>query len=169
MKPIHGMSRAKEYAIWRGIKSRCSNPNVKAYHLYGGAGIKMCEKWSNSFVSFYEDMGPRPSPKHSIDRYPDLRGDYEPSNCRWASPFEQVNNRRNTRWVVYRGRQMPLADAVREAGSVVHREAAWIRIKTGWDAALALETPRVHLSGNSKELRGTSPRYPRMAYRARAA
>lgn len=152
----HGQSSTPEFAIWCGIKARCENPNVRAFPHYGGRGISVCSRWrigengKTGFECFLEDMGRRPSKAHSIDRYPDCNGNYGPENCRWATKHQQVNNRRNTRTVKYRGLVMPLTDAVRLAGSVIHREAAWGRIKTGWSVAKAIETPRLFESHASK-------------------
>lgn len=71
---------------------RCENPNVKDWKYYGGRGIKVCLEWRESFEVFLRDMGTRPSPSHSIDRIePD--GNYEPGNCRWATPLQQRHNR----------------------------------------------------------------------------
>lgn len=72
-----------EYGIWQAMRTRCNNPNVNNYHNYGGRGIKVCERW-NDFFSFLSDMGPRPSPKHSIERH-NYDGDYCPENCYWAT------------------------------------------------------------------------------------
>ena len=138
-----------EYRIWRGIINRCENPNVRGFPLYGGRGVKMCPEWRESFDAFLGDMGSRPTPAHSVERL-DPNGDYSPTNCRWATDLEQANNKRNTRFVVYRGERMSLCNAVRLAGSVVHHEAAWVRVADcGWDVATAVETPRLFESPNS--------------------
>lgn len=88
----HGMSRSSEYRIWAGMRKRCYSKKCKSYIDYGGRGIVVCERWSK-FENFYEDMGQRPSPDHSLDRI-DVDGNYEPSNCRWATAGEQARNRR---------------------------------------------------------------------------
>lgn len=89
----HGMSETREYAAWTAMRERCNNPTCHKFHLYGGRGIKVCERW-DSFESFYADMGPRPK-GYSIERV-DNDGSYEPSNCKWATKLEQNRNRRNT-------------------------------------------------------------------------
>lgn len=148
----HGLSKSVEYAIWWGMVTRCENPHAKTFRNYGGRGISVCQEWRRDFPAFLAHIGPRPSPKHSVDRIDTNKG-YEPGNVRWADHLTQCNNRRCTRKVFYRGQETALALAVRAAGSVIHPEAAWVRIKTGWSVERALETPRLHLSGNSKERR----------------
>lgn len=94
---IHGATadrkRTSEYRSWRHMIERCYNPNIREWKYWGGAGVQVCPQWRHNFQQFLHDMGPRPV-GHSIDRYPDKNGHYEPGNCRWATPTEQTRNRR---------------------------------------------------------------------------
>jgi hypothetical protein len=91
-----------EYGCWTSLRHRCRNPRHSSWPLYGGRGIKVCSRW-DSFEAFLSDMGPRPSPEHSVDRI-DSDGDYEPSNCRWATRCEQgFNQRQRVSGAGYRG------------------------------------------------------------------
>lgn len=82
-----------EYAAWGNMKNRCLYKSYRSYHRYGGRGIRVCDRWRHSFENFLADVGPRPSPQHSLDRYPNNDGNYEPGNVRWATRAEQQHSR----------------------------------------------------------------------------
>lgn len=127
----HGRSYTPEHRAWASIKSRCYNERSDDYARYGGRGIKVCDRWVDSFELFFLDMGMRPSPGHSIDRYPDNDGNYEPSNCRWATVKEQANNRHNSRFIEVNGKKLPLKEAAVELG-IKYQTLFW-RLKHGRD------------------------------------
>lgn len=92
----HGKTHTAEFRSWLGLRSRCYDKNNKRYDSYGGRGITVCDRWRDSFENFLADMGPKPTEKHSIDRI-DVDGNYEPSNCRWATATIQGINQRKKR------------------------------------------------------------------------
>ena len=92
---MHGKSDEPEYQIWANMKDRCYRKTHHGYKNYGGRGIKVCDRWRNSFKTFYKDMGLRPFPEAQIDRI-DNEGNYEPLNCRWTT---RKTNSRNSRWI----------------------------------------------------------------------
>lgn len=140
----HGNARAgeasAEYRTWQALKNRCLNKNSPKYNRYGGRGISVCDKWLASFVCFLEDVGPRPSSKHQLDRI-DNDGDYAPSNCRWALPRQQARNRRSNRLLTYKGETLCVA-AMADKYSVDAR-VLWRRIDLGWSIEEALTLPVV--------------------------
>lgn len=115
----HGMSDSDLYKIWRNMRSRCENPTDKNYKNYGERGISVCSRWQD-FSLFYQDVGPRPSRRHSLGRI-DNDGDYEPGNTRWELPLEQANNRRTNRTVSYNGKTLTVAQWAKELGIPSHR------------------------------------------------
>lgn len=102
----HGLSLTREYRIFMHMHRRCRSPLESGYENYGGRGIRVCDRWSD-FANFIADMGPKPSPRHSLDRI-DGDGNYCPENCRWATPREQVQNRKCTLYIEHDGRRLTL-------------------------------------------------------------
>jgi hypothetical protein len=92
----HGLSDTRAYRTWKHIKNRCLNPRADNYHYYGARGISIHENWRDDFLAFHADMGNPPNGL-SIDRI-NVDGNYEPGNCRWATPLTQIRNRRRSWW-----------------------------------------------------------------------
>lgn len=134
----HGMFREPEYKAWGTMVQRCTNPNNRAWIHYGGRGITICERW-RTFSNFIEDMGRRPSPKHSIDRIDNSRG-YEPANCRWANRREQSTNRRNNVIFEFRGEKRTITEWAELHG--INRRTLDARLQEyGWTIEEALTLP----------------------------
>lgn len=131
-----------EYTIWSNMKGRCLTPSANFYDRYGGRGVKVCQRWIDSFKDFLADVGPRPGPGYSLDRYPNKDGDYEPKNVRWATSDQQANNRSTNRIVEYRGSTMTLTEAIRASGTALNEASVRYRIdELGWSVIAALENP----------------------------
>lgn len=130
----HGKTNTPEFKAWRSIIDRCTNPNIEHFHNYGGRGITICERWM-TFENFYSDVGNRPSPDHSIERI-NNNGNYEPSNCKWATRTEQANNRRTNRLIEYKGQTLTAAEAARLTGIPVRTIRQ--RLRRGWTDAASL-------------------------------
>lgn len=118
--PIHGhRPRGKKrptYAAWCSAKERCYNARHKKYPLYGGRGVRMCDRWRASFESFLADMGERPGACYSLDRFPNKEGNYEPGNCRWATISEQNSNKRTNTFITHGGETRTLSEWSRLLG-----------------------------------------------------
>ena len=141
IKTKHGHNkpnnRTKVYRIWAGMKNRCLNPNAEKYHLWGGRGITVCERWMK-FENFLEDMGEPPSIYHSIDRIENNKGYYK-ENCRWATSKEQCRNTRKNVNITFNNKTQCLADWSIEVNikSTIIRD----RLKRGWSIENALTVP----------------------------
>lgn len=105
----HGMSKSPEYIVWAGMHQRCYNPKHHKYARYGGRGIIICDRWRDNFMDFYADMGPRPSLKHSVERE-DNNGNYEPSNCIWATMPVQARNTTTNNFISINGITLCVVD-----------------------------------------------------------
>jgi hypothetical protein len=129
-----------EIKIYASMQQRCCNPSNKAFHNYGGRGIKVCDRWSgpSGFQNFLEDMGRRPSSDHSLDRI-DVNGDYCPENCRWATRMEQANNRRTCKYLEHQGKTQTISQWCRELD--LCKSLTRHRLQAGWSVEEALTTP----------------------------
>jgi hypothetical protein len=128
-------TKSPEYAVWAHMIYRCTNPQSKEWKYYGGRGVQVCAAWQN-FEAFLADVGRRPSPKHSIDRYPDKDGDYEPGNVRWATLVEQHRNTGRNRLIEFHGRSQCLQAWADELG--VGYQSVQYRLRHG----LPLDWPK---------------------------
>ena len=138
--------RHELYSIWKGIRSRCSNPNVKCFKYYGGIGINVCKRWDD-FKLFVIDMGPRPTKKHEIDRIDCSKG-YEPENCKWSTRTEQLQNTRKNVYIEYNGQRLTLSNWARKLGIAI--ETLRDRILREWPLESALSSEK-HSPGNGKK------------------
>lgn len=125
----HGMFKHPGYQTWGLMKDRCLNARSKSYQWYGAIGVTVCDKWLE-FNSFWGDMGPTWKEGLSIDRI-DPNGDYDPANCRWATPKQQANNKRTNRMVTLPdGRIMNVTQAAEAMG--ISAPLLFSRLSKGW-------------------------------------
>lgn len=134
----HCLTNSDEYIAWANMIQRCTNKNNNHYKNYGGRGIMICKKWKESFENFYADMGEKPSKGHSIDRI-NVNGNYEPSNCRWATRKEQNRNQRTNRWINVEGCVKTVSEWSERAG--VRKDTIYLRLNAGWSEYEAVMMP----------------------------
>jgi transcription elongation factor Elf1 len=142
----HGMSKHPLYEVWSGMKDRCEYVHSFRYDRYGGRGIKVCPEWTNSFETFYKDMGERPV-NTTLDRI-DNNGDYCKANCRWVTRWQQNRNKSDNVFYVYKGESLVIADWATKVG--IKKETLLVRIKIcKWSIEKALTTPVKHRKSNA--------------------
>lgn len=134
----HGQTGSTEYRTWSHMIARCYNPRDTDFKDYGARGITVCDEWHYSFEAFYRDMGPKPSPRHSIERVDNNSG-YFAKNCIWGSPIQQANNQRQTIRLTLNGETRSLCDWARKIG--VPRDRLYGRICLGWPTERVLTEP----------------------------
>ena len=142
----HGMFGTPIYNVWRGMLTRCNNPNSKAFKDYGGRGIKVCKRWEK-FERFYSDMGD-PPPGMTLERKKNHLG-YSPANCEWATRKAQQNNRRTCVTLTYKGRTQTVTQWAEELG--LDRMVVYDRVRAGWDTERILTTPKRGKNGSSSK------------------
>lgn len=135
-RKTNAIERHPLYHVWVGMRARCRNPNDPRFASYGGRDIVVCERWRD-FWKFVEDVGPRPSTKHTLDRR-DNAGPYSPENCRWATSKEQQRNSRANQTLTFDGRTQCIAAWAEEMGIAMGTLRA--RLGLGWSIDQALTT-----------------------------
>jgi hypothetical protein len=146
----HGQAGSPEHLIWKGIVKRCVNPKSRQWQHYGGIGVTVCNRWRSSFAAFLADMGRRPSPDHSIDRFPNKEGNYEPGNCRWATQKDQCRNKRNNRLITHNGDTQPLIVWAERSG--LSKITLTMRLNRGWPIEKALQPLKSRRERSSNRL-----------------
>jgi hypothetical protein len=130
------------YATWCGMIQRCEYAKAAGYARYGGRGIRVCDRWRHDFAAFLADMGPRPTPRHTVDRV-DNDGNYEPGNCRWATRTEQRNNIPGRLvWLTLNGETHTVTEWARLRG--IDSFTLFRRVYRGWTPERALVTPTLN-------------------------
>jgi len=145
-KTTHGLRGTPEYSVWSKMRQRCEDPGDRAYSRYGGRGIYVSPEWTD-YGRFYDDMGPRPTPEHSIDRI-DNDGPYCAENCRWATRQEQANNKRSNRLLTVAGETLTMAQAVGRYG--VPYSALQARLNAGWSDEDAVFRPKREMTSEAR-------------------
>lgn len=140
------------YATWRNMQSRCYNPRNKMYADYGGRGVTVAARWRGrqGFANFKQDMGPKPTPQHTIERIKNARG-YSPGNCRWGTRTDQARNRRSNVTVEYEGVTCILIELAERKNFPY--KLLWRRVVAhGWSIERALTTPQDAATAQSRHV-----------------
>lgn len=135
-RELHGMRGTRAYKAWVNMRNRCFSKSLREYPLYGGRGITVCARW-DSFLNFFTDMGEQPEGL-TLERI-DNNGNYEPSNCKWATRAEQGRNTRSTRFITLNGKTLCLADWAVELG--VRENLLVQRLRLGWSPEDVISIP----------------------------
>ena len=147
----HGQTCTAEYGCWQGMKDRCLNPKNPKFHYYGGKGVTFAPAWED-YAQFLADVGPRPSRKHSLDRWPNRDGNYEPGNVRWGTPRQQTENRNCNVFVLLDGEELCLKAAARKLNFPYSRAKS--RRRAGWPPYRWFEPiAAVHLASDWNNLK----------------
>lgn len=143
----HGLKNTRLYNTWCSMKQRCMDKHCKSYSRYGGRGIKVCDEWLNDFVNFYKWATENGYQDNlTIDRI-NVNGNYEPNNCRWATPSEQSNNKRNNHFVIYKGCKMTVKQLSEKYN--INYGTILSRINRGWSIDDSVEHP-IRKSGKNE-------------------
>ena len=134
----HGLSHLPEHKVWEGLKCRCECPSATGHSRYGGRGISVSDEWLASFETFYRDMGPRPTPKHTLERI-NNDGPYSKANCRWDTRTAQMRNMSRNHTITFNGKTQCLQEWAEEVG--LNKATLRKRLRRGWSAEMALTTP----------------------------
>lgn len=134
---IRSFDRAAEHKVFHAMWTRCTNPNHISFERYGARGVTVCDRWKN-FAYFFVDMGPRPTPKHTIERRDNTKG-YEPDNCYWATQRQQSVNKSNTVFIVVDGERTALWEYAERVNAPL--KLLRNRLKIGWSLEDAVATP----------------------------
>jgi hypothetical protein len=134
----YGMSHTRLYKIWDSMKQRCNNPKAQGYAYYGGRGIKVCSRWLEAFRNFYDDMNEGYAENLTIERK-DVNGNYEPSNCKWATTKEQMKNRRTSLNYTLDGKTDTLKNLCDSRGLCY--QSVWVRLEKGMPIEKAILVP----------------------------
>lgn len=149
-----GGAKSAEYRIWTSMLTRCHNERCKSFARYGGRGITVCERWRADFAAFLADVGPRPSPRHQIDRIDNARG-YEPGNVRWATAREQALNRRSNRMVTIGTETLPVGAWLDRYDT--SRELFNGRVRAGWSVVDAITRPVEACKSHPRSVSSAAP------------